>query len=59
MGGSWLLFHRVWLTSFVALPVGTWMIFFLFIYPRLMLQSGLLTDEGSPATQEGTPETGK
>lgn len=42
IGGSWLLFHLLWLTIIVAIPVLTWMGFFLLIYPRLMLRSGLL-----------------
>jgi hypothetical protein len=36
MGGSWLLFHRIWLSAIVAVPVLTWMGFFLLIWPGLM-----------------------
>lgn len=36
IGGSGWLFHRVWLTSLVALPVLTWMVYFLLVYPKLM-----------------------
>jgi hypothetical protein len=36
ISGSWLLGHRVWLTLLVALPVVTWMVYFLLVYPRLM-----------------------
>ncbi|NER78879.1 MAG: hypothetical protein F6K42_04735 [Leptolyngbya sp. SIO1D8] len=42
--GSWLLFHRYWLTGIVALPVLTWMSFFLLIWPKLMRDSGLLAE---------------
>jgi hypothetical protein len=36
---SWFLFHAVWITLLVVIPVLTWMIFFVGIYPRLYLQS--------------------
>jgi hypothetical protein len=36
IGGSWWLFHRVWLTSLVALPILTWMVYFVVVYPKLM-----------------------
>ncbi len=42
ISGSWLLFHTLWLTIIVAIPVLTWMGFFLLIWPRLMIQSGVL-----------------
>ena len=35
IGGSWLLVHRWWLTLLVAIPVSTWMGFFVLLYPRL------------------------
>ncbi|WP_204152076.1 DUF6737 family protein [Leptolyngbya sp. CCY15150] len=38
IGGSWLLFHRVWLTGLVAIPLGVWMGFFVLVWPRLMRQ---------------------
>lgn len=41
ISGSWLLFHRWWLTLIVAIPVGTWMAFFVLLYPRLVKQAGL------------------
>jgi hypothetical protein len=34
--GSWLLFHKIWLTGLVAVPLSAWMGFFLLLYPRLM-----------------------
>ena len=48
IGGSWGLVHMVWLTTIVALPVLTWMGFFLLVYPRLMMQSGALADAVPP-----------
>ncbi|MDX2213599.1 MAG: DUF6737 family protein [Oculatellaceae cyanobacterium bins.114] len=34
--GSWFLFQRVWVTVLVAVPILTWMGFFVLVYPRLM-----------------------
>ncbi len=39
IGGSWLLGHRFWLTGLIAVPVLTWMIFFLLVYPQLFRQA--------------------
>ncbi|MBE9216555.1 hypothetical protein IQ247_28510 [Plectonema cf. radiosum LEGE 06105] len=36
---SWLLFHKVWLTILVSIPLLTWMSFFLLIYPRIFIKS--------------------
>ncbi|HEY9624197.1 MAG TPA: DUF6737 family protein [Crinalium sp.] len=36
-GGSWLLLHRLWVTTLVAVPIFAWMGFFLLVYPRLAL----------------------
>ena len=44
IGGSWLLFHRYWLTGAIALPISAWMGFFLLVYPRLVVEAGLLED---------------
>lgn len=44
IGGSWLLFERIWLTGLVAVPIVTWMGFFLLVYPPLALRSGLLDE---------------
>jgi len=38
IGGSWLLFHRFWVTGLVAIPVLTWMVYFLLVYPQLFRQ---------------------
>lgn len=37
--GSWFLLHRLWVTGLVAIPVLTWMGFFLLIWPRLVVRS--------------------
>ncbi|HEY9617716.1 MAG TPA: DUF6737 family protein [Microcoleaceae cyanobacterium] len=50
IGGTWWLTHIIWLTVLVAIPVLTWMGFFLLLYPRLMQQSGLLANEPDPAS---------
>ncbi|MGA7936624.1 MAG: DUF6737 family protein [Kovacikia sp.] len=46
IGGSWLLLKIVWVTVLVAIPVLIWMGFFLLLWPRLILQSGILSDSG-------------
>ncbi len=38
-GGSWILLHRIWITTLVALPIGVWMGFFLLLWPKLMQQA--------------------
>ncbi|KGF71666.1 hypothetical protein DO97_16510 [Neosynechococcus sphagnicola sy1] len=38
IGGSWLLLHIGWLTALIAVPVLTWMGFFVLVWPRLMAQ---------------------
>jgi hypothetical protein len=38
IGGSWYTFHLWWLTGLIALPILTWMGFFLILYPRLMAE---------------------
>jgi hypothetical protein len=42
ISGSWLLLKTIWVTVLVAVPILTWMGFFLLVYPRLMRQSGML-----------------
>lgn len=39
IGGSWLLFHRVWVTGLVAIPIGLWMGFFVLLWPKLMREA--------------------
>ena len=43
--GSWGLFHRIWVTALVAIPVLIWMGFFLLVYPRLMRSEAMVEDE--------------
>lgn len=38
IGGSWLLFHTVWLSIIVALPITAWWSYFLLLYPRMVQQ---------------------
>lgn len=40
--GSWLLFKTIWLTIIVAVPVLTWMGFFILLWPQLVIRSGIL-----------------
>ena len=42
MGGSWLLFHRYWLTGLVSLPMLAWMGFFILVFPKLALDNGMV-----------------
>ena len=46
--GSWLLFHWIWLTALVTVPILTWMGYFLLVYPKLLFESGVL-----PVDEEG------
>lgn len=39
IGGSWLLLLNLWITSFVAIPVLIWMIYFVLIFPKLAIAS--------------------
>lgn len=42
---SWLIFHRLWVTAIVAMPIGVWMGYFLLVFPRVMAQ---LYRDGDP-----------
>ena len=35
IGGSWLLFHTIWLSLLVAVPITVWWVYFLLLYPRM------------------------
>lgn len=35
ISGSWLLFHTIWLSIIVALPITAWWVYFLVLYPRM------------------------
>lgn len=41
---SWLVLHRYWVTGLVAVPMLTWMGFFLLLFPKLAAESGLLAE---------------
>lgn len=42
ISGSWLLFKMIWVTVLVSVPISIWMVFFLLVWPGLMLRSGIL-----------------
>jgi len=42
ISSSWFLLKTVWITVLVAIPLLAWMGFFLLVWPRLMLSSGIL-----------------
>lgn len=53
ISGSWLLFKTIWVTIIVAVPLLTWMGFFLLIWPKLMIESGVLESyERSPLQEK-------
>ncbi|AFY54812.1 hypothetical protein Riv7116_2294 [Rivularia sp. PCC 7116] len=45
ISGSWLLFHKVWLTILVSIPLLTWMGFFLLIYPKAYME--MIREQGT------------
>ena len=45
ISGSWLLFKTLWVTIIVSIPLLIWMGFFLLVWPKLMIQSGVLESE--------------
>lgn len=55
MGGSWLLFHRYWLTGLVSLPMLAWMGFFLLVFPKLALESGMVEEMKQAHQSLGDP----
>ncbi|OCQ91656.1 hypothetical protein BCD67_09110 [Oscillatoriales cyanobacterium USR001] len=42
ISGSWFLFKTFWLTIIISIPLLIWMGFFLLIWPKLMISSGVL-----------------
>lgn len=34
--GSWLIFHKIWLTLIVGIPIVVWWAYFLVLVPRLI-----------------------
>lgn len=56
IAGSWLLLHKIWITLLVALPMLTWMGFFLLIWPQLMRESGILAQYEDIRKQQESPK---
>ena len=56
ISGSWLLWHRYWVTGLVAVPILIWMGFFLLLYPRLVAASDSLTAPPERPTPDNVPE---
>ncbi|WP_448572770.1 DUF6737 family protein [Trichothermofontia sp.] len=53
IAGSWLALHRLWVTGLVAVPVLSWMGFFLLIWPRLVVRSWLASSPpDTPLSQD-------
>ncbi|MGB8702230.1 MAG: DUF6737 family protein [Thermosynechococcaceae cyanobacterium] len=50
--GTWFLFHWIWLTLLVAIPLALWMGFFLVVWPSLMRQA-MVETETAPGKPEG------
>ncbi|NEP12383.1 MAG: hypothetical protein F6K14_19690 [Symploca sp. SIO2C1] len=42
--GSWLLAKNIWVTFVIAIPILVWWIYFLVLWPRLIKDSGSLTN---------------
>ncbi|MGB7274772.1 MAG: DUF6737 family protein [Geitlerinemataceae cyanobacterium] len=38
ISGSWLLFHSLWITVLVSIPIFAWMGFFLVVWPPMMAE---------------------
>ena len=45
IAGSWFLFKTFWVTVIISIPLLIWMGFFLLIWPKLMMSSGVLDSE--------------
>lgn len=45
IGASWIIFKIIWLTVLVAIPILTWMGFFLLVYPKLVANSSMLDEQ--------------
>ncbi|MBF2064531.1 MAG: hypothetical protein IGS39_08950 [Calothrix sp. C42_A2020_038] len=45
IGASWVVFKMIWLTVLVAIPILTWMGFFLLLYPKLVVNSHTLDEQ--------------
>lgn len=47
--GSWLLFKTLWITILVSIPLLIWMGYFLLIWPKLVIRSGILESQPEKA----------
>jgi hypothetical protein len=45
IAGSWFLFKTFWITIIISIPLLIWMGFFLLIWPKLMISSGVLESD--------------
>jgi hypothetical protein len=52
IGGSWVLWHSIWVTALLAVPVVIWMGYFLLVYPKLMAQSDLFPIDHTPHSDD-------
>jgi hypothetical protein len=52
ISGSWILGKIIWLTVLIAVPVCTWMGFFLLVWPQLMMRSGILASYSDSVSQK-------
>jgi hypothetical protein len=52
ISGSWLLIKTIWLTVLIGIPLLVWMGFFLLIWPRLIIQSGILDSSHPNSVQD-------
>jgi hypothetical protein len=51
IGGSWLLFHRIWVTGLVTVPLSVWMGFFVLLWPKLMREAIAAESQGKSMPQ--------
>lgn len=51
ISGSWFLFKIIWVTLIVAVPVLTWMGFFLLIWPKLMKEYYQQSIQNAPQSE--------
>jgi hypothetical protein len=56
IAGSWLVFHRYWLTGLIGLPVTVWMGFFLLVYPKLAVGADAPADGLDMPTLQNQPK---
>jgi O-antigen/teichoic acid export membrane protein len=52
ISGSWLVFKTIWITVIIAIPILTWMGFFLLIWPQMVIRSGILQSYQNDSMQQ-------